>query len=450
MRLKKDMALKVSLILGMVLVVGIIGFFLFEGVDDFTSYLFFGELPLTGQTIGSICDLNGGVCLMECIGNNYVSSDSCEYDVFDPGSFTPKEVVSAGDTCCMPDVCGNGYDGVMEECDNGGSNGDVCDNSSSNCNYCSEDCEIIILTYTPASYCGDGTCDLDETCSSCLADCVNVTGAPACEEGKVCEENFGVGTCSISLASSCGNGNVDSGEECDLGTNSNGVSCNSSYGENCTYCSDECLNITLTGSFCGDSIINSGNSEVCDLENLSDSTCISLGFVSGNLTCLNDCSGFDNSSCISNSTAVPIMIDDGILAVIPSKSSSTTKKEIEEVNDTNESEDLNYSLDGIYQSPEKDGTSKSDGASEEESPEGDKEFFSEDFGTDDFSPEAITYRVRNALSSKWGIPIAMGIIVLIVLIIFVVLNYFKVSFKRKKSKKAKKKKIRKVVKRKKK
>ena len=422
MILKEEAVFKASLILGMVLVVGIVGFFLFDELGDFTNYILFGELPLTGQVTGSPCDLHGGLCLTSCNGGeNYISTYSCDNNEFsmEPGSLTINADVPPveGSICCMPDTCGNGHEGFMEDCDDGANNGVLCDNSSSSCTYCNDSCDFVTLTYTSSSYCGDGTCDSNETCSSCLADCVDITGAPACEEGKVCEENFGIGICSVSNASSCGNNNIDSGEDCDLGTNNNGVICNASYEENCTYCSDGCLNVTLVGSFCGDSIINYGNSEVCDLNNLSDSTCVSLGFNSGDLTCLNDCSGFDNSSCVLNGTAVQVGFEDSLISVsTPSRGSSNSLDE-EESNLTNDVEDLNYSLDGVYESPENDGTSNGDDSSGGELSDGDKESFSEDFGINDFSPEAITYRVKNALSSKWGIPIAIIILALIVLVI---------------------------------
>ena len=50
---------------------------------------------------------------------------------------------------------------------------------------------------------------------------------------------------------------------------------------------------------CGNNIIE--GSEVCDGSSLNSQTCISQGFVSGKLGCLNDCTGYDISSCVSAS-----------------------------------------------------------------------------------------------------------------------------------------------------
>jgi len=65
----------------------------------------------------------------------------------------------------------------------------------------------------------------------------------------------------------CGDGvvNQDS-EQCDNGSNNNGSTCTPAYGNSCSYCSASCQNVTLTGPYCGDGIIN--GSETCDGSNL--------------------------------------------------------------------------------------------------------------------------------------------------------------------------------------
>ena len=49
----------------------------------------------------------------------------------------------------------------------------------------------------------------------------------------------------------CGNGILESGEQCDYGAN-NGVACTPLYGEECDYCSTSCQFVNVPGGNCGD------------------------------------------------------------------------------------------------------------------------------------------------------------------------------------------------------
>ncbi len=60
----------------------------------------------------------------------------------------------------------------------------------------------------------------------------------------------------------CGNNILDSGEQCDYGTN-NGKVCSPLYGSSCTYCSSTCKLVTLTGGSCGDGTCSAINGETC-------------------------------------------------------------------------------------------------------------------------------------------------------------------------------------------
>ncbi len=73
----------------------------------------------------------------------------------------------------------------------------------------------------------------------------------------------------------CGDGKIDSGEECDYGAN-NGVPCNPPYGGSCTYCSDTCEKIILTGGYCGDGNIDSGYEECDDGNNINGDGCSAI------------------------------------------------------------------------------------------------------------------------------------------------------------------------------
>jgi uncharacterized repeat protein (TIGR01451 family) len=61
----------------------------------------------------------------------------------------------------------------------------------------------------------------------------------------------------------CGNNFLDTGEQCDKGT-LNGQVCNPLYGGSCTYCSNTCNWVTLTGPYCGDGTCSNGeNCSTC-------------------------------------------------------------------------------------------------------------------------------------------------------------------------------------------
>jgi cysteine-rich repeat protein len=84
------------------------------------------------------------------------------------------------------------------------------------------------------------------------------------------------------IFANCGDGVVDSGEECDDG---NGVD------------TDGCLTSCLTAR-CGDGFIRAGV-EDCDGSNLNGESCSSLGEQNGTLTCSSTCD-FDTSGCGGN------------------------------------------------------------------------------------------------------------------------------------------------------
>jgi hypothetical protein len=93
----------------------------------------------------------------------------------------------------------------------------------------------------------------------------------------------------------CGNGQLDAGEECD-GGNLGGATCSSegffggtlSCNSNCTLNTSQCTN-------CGNNVINAG--EVCDGTALGGATCTSQGCGGGALGCNATCSGYDKSLC---------------------------------------------------------------------------------------------------------------------------------------------------------
>jgi cysteine-rich repeat protein len=406
--MKRNMILAGIFVFGLVLTLGISFGFLFNEIEDFTDYLFLGEL--TGKVASSDCETFGGSCQEECSSKQYESKASCSgSDLTNPtgNAISPTEE----DICCMSDTCGNGIQGVAEECDDGNTE----DNDG-----CSSECIIEL-----ASTCGDGTCDSDETCSSCISDCVSIVGEPACSEGQTCEEDFGVGTCSVAAPESCGDSVISGEEECDDGEQ-NGVSCDANYGETCNYCSQSCANVILEGSSCGDSIIDSDNLEVCDLSNLSYSSCENLGFISGTLTCSHDCLTFDTSSCSNNPLVVGIenpSSSSGPTRNIESNETLENLSNLELNSGDDSSDEPNYygSEGNSNEKKESEKTSSDEGTT-----------LDEIFWSNEFSPKAIGAEVAKVFSSKWGIPIGIVVLVVLILIILSILKNFKITLRKKK------------------
>jgi len=110
---------------------------------------------------------------------------------------------------------------------------------------------------------------------------------------------FGCGT-KTKFVNSCGDGYLDPGEQCDklelrgqtclsLGHYIDGqLSCHF----NCSFNTAEC------GGFCGDGILETDHGELCDLFELDDQTCQTMGFSGGALSCRSDCS-FNTEGCLS-------------------------------------------------------------------------------------------------------------------------------------------------------
>ncbi len=145
----------------------------------------------------------------------------------------------ASKTCPPQPTCGDGNVDSGEECDLGILNGNVCNPLyGDTCTWCNNNCELITET---GPFCGDEICQAGEgeDCSTCESDCGVCPPQPT-----------------------CGDGNVDSGEECDLGV-LNGQICDPIYGDTCTWCNNNCELITETGPFCGDEICQAGEGEDC-------------------------------------------------------------------------------------------------------------------------------------------------------------------------------------------
>ncbi|MBW2975986.1 DUF4215 domain-containing protein, partial [Candidatus Woesearchaeota archaeon] len=118
--------------------------------------------------------------------------------------------------------------------------GNTCNLGTCGCSNCQPDCSATPTKQCVAGICG-AECDSNDDCSD-----YNPNTIDTC--------NLGNCMCEHEQQPYCGDGNIDTGEECDDGIN-NGAQCTPPYGGSCTYCSETCEEITLTDGYCGDGIL---------------------------------------------------------------------------------------------------------------------------------------------------------------------------------------------------
>ena len=139
--------------------------------------------------------------------------------------------------------------------------------------------------------CGDGSCNLDETCDSCPEDCGECCGNALCEPeyGEDC------GTCEVDCGPCCGNGICEPGrgEDCesceaDCGPCCGNGLCEGKYGENCSTCPADC------GPCCGNGLCEGKYGENCSTCSADCGQCCGNGLCEGKYgedcaTCPTDC-----------------------------------------------------------------------------------------------------------------------------------------------------------------
>lgn len=211
---------------------------------------------------------------------------------------------------CM--LCGDGVVTGNEVCDVGALEGKTCATQG----FTGGDlaCAVGCASYNTSActLCGNGNVEGAEQCdgqnlagATCISLGFSMGGALSCSPSCT----FNTSNCSNNT---CGDGIINGADACDCGSspgctasqlnNKTCASFNSPSGtpyaggtlgclspHNCSFDYSGCY-------YCGDGKVDPG--EACDGTSLGGKTCVSLGFVSGNLTCNSNCQ-LNSSACVS-------------------------------------------------------------------------------------------------------------------------------------------------------
>jgi hypothetical protein len=178
--------------------------------DGDLSYDIFAHKPCYKQELNLVGECSQGKCRTECknyedpkfdivygdiscIGKKYNSVCMDEYSRMGTCKFS-------GEYCWCSVNCGNGQVDSDEDCDGENLNGGTCEGlvgdeyigsvkCDSNCKYDTSDCII-----EEKVFCGDGSCNGDETCSSCSVDCGGCPPLAFCGDG-ICNNGEDYASC---------------------------------------------------------------------------------------------------------------------------------------------------------------------------------------------------------------------------------------------------------------
>ncbi len=227
---------------------------------------------------------------------------TCEALGFDGGELGCSEDCTQFDLSgCMTGDCGNGVADPGEICDGDDLRGHTCESLGfeSGTLGCLPDCSYFDTSGCD-TYCGDGLAGGNEECDG------DDFRGQTCESlgyhgGELaCVQT----TCMYDLTSCegagrCGDGVLQADYEVCDGDDLGGETCMSQgFYSGTLACLDDCSGFDLSGctGVCGDGVLQA-DYEVCDGDDLGGETCMSQGFYSGTLACLDDCSDFDLSGC---------------------------------------------------------------------------------------------------------------------------------------------------------
>lgn len=183
----------------------------------------------------------------ECDGSD-LGGQTCQTRGYVSGTLSCNASCSIVENC-KNEICGNGIiePSNGEQCDSENLGGLICTNFDAfiggnlrcvNCIYNTDEC-----TPPPVTYCGDGTIDSGEQC-----DDGNSNNGDGCSNICKIEDIYKIGE--EKVIRYCGDGQKESGEECDDGNTNSGDGCSNI----CT--------IEKDGSYCGDGKKDAG--EECD------------------------------------------------------------------------------------------------------------------------------------------------------------------------------------------
>jgi hypothetical protein len=157
--------------------------------------------------------------------------------------------------------------------------GDGTCNNNENCSTCSNDCGSCPIV----PYCGDGSCNGNENCSTCNQDCGSCPVIPYCGDGT-CNNNENCSTCSSDCSS------------CPIIPYCGDDACNGN--ENCTTCSADCGSCPVN-PFCGNLTCN--NNENCSTCNQDCGSCPVIPYCGDS-----SCNGAENcSTCTADCGTCP-------------------------------------------------------------------------------------------------------------------------------------------------
>jgi cysteine-rich repeat protein len=235
----------------------------------------------------------------ECDDGNIMSGDGCAYNC-KVEVFCGNGVCESGEIHTCPtdcDICGNSICDVTESvstcfpdcfCGNGS-----CDHGEDT-SICPNDCQSV-------PNCGNAICELGETTNTCLQDCYCLNDT--CDDGET------QATCPQDCTGAvCGDNACEHGESADncpqdcSSTNCGDSICEGT--ENETSCPQDCS----APEDCGNGTLDSG--EQCDGSNLNNTTCSSLGYDTGTLSCSSTCF-YNESNCSNNSGTCDIYTQTG-------------------------------------------------------------------------------------------------------------------------------------------
>jgi len=256
---------------------------------------------------GELCDKGGG-CGAAVFPAN---SDTCsEVSAgFTGGTLSCNGDCTVNTTACFG--CGDGTINGSEQCDGEALAGQTCVSRgftggtlmcNGNCTFNTSGC----------FNCGDCTLNADEECDKggLCGPAVFPPSADQCTDlgftgGSIgCNSNCTLNTAGCTSGGSCGDCNLDAGEQCDKGGGCGAATFPTSqdtcqelgYDGGSLTCSSNCGFNTAACFRCGDNVKN--GTELCDGADVGTATCASLGqgFTGGTLGCTAACT-YDTSAC---------------------------------------------------------------------------------------------------------------------------------------------------------